>query len=145
MFLLPVDTLLGAIQEGDPIKAWVDAQPPTQLWLSVVAIGMAQIAIETQLTGSERELWLRKLNDWLARLKLFAGEPLIIDSAIVDRWVKLQQDTLEVEGGSGRLEPLDVDARLVIATAAQHGLTLVEPKKAYHAQLQRLGIQVHSL
>jgi hypothetical protein len=146
MYLITGATLLRlAESNSNPVKSWVSGQPASACRLSVVAIGMAQFSIETQLTGVQRQAWLRAVNDCVARLKLFSGEALAVDDGVVDDWVKLQQEDLNVVGDNGALEPLDIDMRLVIATAVHHGLIIADPSQHFHDELRAIGVQVHSL
>lgn len=146
MYLLSADTLLQlADEESNSVKDWVTAQTASACRLSVVAIGMAQFTIETELKGVLRQKWLRALNDCVARLRLFSGDALGVDAGVVEEWVKLQQEDLHGVGEDGSLEPLDIDMRLVIATAAHHGLIFADPKHHFHAELRAIGVQVHSL
>lgn len=96
------------------VVAWVNARPPSTLYLSVLTLGEIRRGVEA-LTDTGRRLLLL---DWLETQlpAWFAGRVLGIDSATADRWGRLL-------ARAGR--PLPAVDSLLAATAQQHGLQLV--------------------
>ena len=96
------------------VVRWFAQRPAGALYLSVLTLGEIRKGIE-RLAHSERRL---ALMDWL-EIQLptfFAGRILDIDAAVADRWGRLVAE-------AGR--PLPAIDSLLVATAAQHGMTLV--------------------
>jgi predicted nucleic acid-binding protein len=99
------------------VTAFYDAQPLSQLYISVVNIAEIRFGIEVQEDPARRA----ELNEWLA-LKLrpaFAGRILPVTEDILLKWRLLMEDGRK--SGHTYSHP-DL---LLAATAFQHGLTVV--------------------
>jgi toxin FitB len=99
------------------VTAFYDAQPLSQLHISVVNIAEIRFGIELQEDPTRRA----ELNEWLA-LKLrpaFAGRILPVTEDILYKWRLLMEDGRK--SGHTYSHP-DL---LLAATAFQHGLTVV--------------------
>ncbi len=102
-------------REPDPnVVEWFERRPSIALFISVLTLGEIRKGIEL-VTDSTRKL---RLLDWLEveLPKFFTGRTLHIDSAVADRWGRLQAD-------AGR--PLPALDSLIAATALHHGLRVV--------------------
>jgi toxin FitB len=106
-----------ARQPDERVVAWVDAQDPASIYLSVITIGEIQKGI-VKLPASKRKetlaAWLR--DDLLAR---FSGRILTITSDVMLRWGELT-GMLEQAG-----KPLPAIVSLIAAITLQGGYALV--------------------
>ena len=113
-----VDTdVLSELRRRDPdanVVRWMAQRPAITLYLSVLTLGELRKGI-TPLYEGERK---RRLLDWLdvELPAYFSGRILPIDSAVADRWGRLQ-------ARAGK--PLSAIDSLLAATALAHGMTLV--------------------
>ena len=102
----------------DPgVLAWLEAQDPWELTVSVLTLGEIQRGVERMTAGQRKA----ELLDWLATALpgQFGERVLPVDTDVALAW-----GTLTTE--SERLSrPLHVVAGLLLATAWVHGLTLV--------------------
>lgn len=96
------------------VVEWVEARPPSTLYLSVLTLGEIRKGIDALRSGKRRSALL----DWLeADLPaFFSGRVLAIDGHIADRWGRLL-------AAAGR--PLPAIDSLLAATAASHDLAMV--------------------
>lgn len=96
------------------VVRWFSQRPAGTLYLSVLTLGEIRKGIE-MLADQRRRL---ALMDWLdiELPAFFSGRVLDIDTAVADRWSR-------IVAHAGR--PLPSIDSLLIATAAQHGMTLV--------------------
>ena len=96
------------------VVRWFSQRPAGTLYLSVLTLGEIRKGIE-MLADQRRRL---ALMDWLdiELPAFFSGRVLDIDTAVADRWGR-------IVAHAGR--PLPSIESLLIATAAQHGMTLV--------------------
>lgn len=96
------------------VVRWFSQRPAGTLYLSVLTLGEIRKGIE-MLADQQRRL---ALMDWLdiELPAFFSGRVLDIDTAVADRWGRL------VVHADRPLPSID---SLLIATAAQHGMTLV--------------------
>ena len=96
------------------VVRWFSQRPAGTLYLSVLTLGEIRKGIE-MLADQRRRL---ALMDWLdiELPAFFSGRVLDIDTAVADRWGR-------IVAHAGR--PLPSIESLLIARAAQHGMTLV--------------------
>ena len=96
------------------VVRWFSQRPAGTLYLSVLTLGEIRKGIE-MLADQRRRL---ALMDWLdiELPAFFSGRVLDIDTAVADRWGRL------VVHADRPLPSID---SLLIATAVQHGMTLV--------------------
>ena len=96
------------------VLRWFAQRPAGTLYLSVLTLGEIRKGIEGVAEPARR----LSLLDWLETElpAFFSGRILPIDTAVADRWGR-------VVAQAGR--PLPAIDSLLVATAAQHGLTLV--------------------
>ncbi len=113
----------------DPgVVDWFLQRPAGTLHLSVLTLGEIRKGIEALIETPRRLALL----DWLETdlPAFFSGRILPIDAPVADRWGRLVAH-------AGR--PLPAIDSLLVATAAQHGLTLVTRNQR---DVQGLGVQV---
>jgi predicted nucleic acid-binding protein len=146
-YLLGANTLTDMLLADSAAGRWLAEVNAADCSLSVIAVAIARSAVQSapQLSEFDRQRASNTLAQSLQRIVNVAGEPLAVDEKVAQVWSRLrQQPQLEYER-AGKRWTVGQDTRLVIATASSYGLTLVEPRERYHAELLRLGIQVHSL
>ncbi len=113
-----IDTnVLSELRKRQPdtrVVAWMEARPPSTLYLSVLTFGEIRRGVEAMI-DSRRRL---ELMDWLETQlpAWFAGRVLGVDAETADRWGRLL-------ARAGR--PLPSIDSLLAATAQRHGLQLV--------------------
>ena len=115
MYLLDTN-VISALRRPDrhpgPI-AWLQAQRPSDVFLSVVTIGELERGIARQIPQDPN--FARDLAQWGERiLAWFADRILPVDAATARRWGRL----------SASRGNQDMDL-LIVATALEHGLTVV--------------------
>jgi predicted nucleic acid-binding protein len=140
-YLLGANTLTDMLLADSAAGRWLAEVNAADCSLSVIAVAIARSAVQSapQLSEFDRQRASNTLAQSLQRIVNVAGEK------VAQVWSRLrQQPQLEYER-AGKRWTVGQDTRLVIATASSYGLTLVEPRERYHAELLRLGIQVHSL
>ena len=113
-----VDTnVLSELRRPQPsaaVASWVAARPVATLYLSVLTLGEIRKGVATVADAIHRQ----RLLDWL-QLELpafFAGRLLPVDTAVADRWGRLQ---------ALAARPLPAIDSLLAATALEHDLVLV--------------------
>ena len=119
-YLVDTNVLSGLRRKHpDPqVVAWFAARSAQSLFLSVLTLGEIRKGIAAMGTGNLDGTRLQALSDWLEvdLPTFFLGRILDVDTAVADRWGKLQAQ-------AGR--PLPAIDSLLAATALQHNLTLV--------------------
>jgi len=113
-----VDTnVISELRRREPntsVLRWINARPPTSLYLSVLTLGELRKGVE----GLSESTKKRRLLDWL-EIDLpayFSGRILPVDIDVSDRWGILLAKV-------GR--PIPAVDSLLAATALHHGLTMV--------------------
>jgi toxin FitB len=114
------------------VTAWIEAQSPLDMAISVLSLGEVEKGIARLAAGARRT----ELSRW-ARVELpaqFVGRLLGVDAAVAVAWGALSARAAE----EGR--PLPVVDGLLLATALAHELTLVTRNVADCA---RRGVPVY--
>ncbi|MBX6363716.1 MAG: type II toxin-antitoxin system VapC family toxin [Gemmatimonadetes bacterium] len=104
-------------QPSERVLAWLGAQSPLDLALSVLTLGEIQRGVSRLATGDRRERLERWLEVELPRR--FEGRVLGITEDVAREWGRLSA------AADGRGRPLPVIDGLLLATAAVHRLTFV--------------------
>ncbi|MCM2434008.1 type II toxin-antitoxin system VapC family toxin [Agrobacterium rosae] len=137
MYLLSTQTLMDLLCGVPEVKEFADGVPRGGVYLSVVSLGVVDGAIrETGVTEGRDQLdrlFRRVLS--MARthstVEVF-GEPA------ASIWAKLSALDLQVDDdGMRHLSDLE---RMVVATAIERKLVLVEQAQPYHSELPELKI-----
>jgi len=136
-----VTFLLDTVVLSEPAKplpnpgavAWLRAQPPLELRVSVLTLGEIERGIALLASGRRRQ----ELRVWVQTElpRQFAGRILPVDEAVARAWGRLA-----AEGGRGG-RPLPVIDGLLLATASVHDLTLVTRNERDCAER---GVPVHN-
>jgi toxin FitB len=99
------------------VKRWFEVADPESLFASVITVGEIRLGIENLPAGKRRaalEQWLEEgVPEW------FQANLLPVTKAIADRW---GQVTIQAKRKGIIIATAD---GLIVATAMQHGLTLV--------------------
>lgn len=118
-FLLDTNVLTeGAKPAPDPrVVEWLHAQASLDLAISVLTLGEIQQGVALLARGKRRA----RLEAWLATdlPRQFLGRVLPVDAAVALAWGRLGA------GGRRQGRTLPVIDGLLLATAAEHGLTFV--------------------
>ena len=115
MFLLDTDvvSLLRRQDRHPSAVRWLEAQRPSDLYLSVVTVGEVERGIARQLRSNPP--FGRELASWLERMLTWYGDRVLpINAATAKRWGRLS-DALGHDSAD----------LLIAATALEHGLTVV--------------------
>lgn len=113
-----IDTnMLSEVQKGERadsgVRAWYDTTDPSALYLSVLVIGEVRQGIDH--LHRRDPVQAERLEQRLARIKEgFADRILPVSAAVAERW-----------GRNNVPDALPVIDGLLVATAQEHGLTLV--------------------
>lgn len=99
------------------VVAWVQAQSPLDISLSVLTLGELEKGIRTLADGARRERLTRWARSEVPRQ--FLGRLLAVDESVAVEWGRLSAD------GQATGRPLPAIDGLLLATAAAHGVTLV--------------------
>ena len=121
MFLLDTDvvSLLRRRDRHPSAVRWLEAQRPSDLYLSVVTVGEVERGIARQQRNNPP--FARELASWLERMLAWYGDRILpIDAGTAKRWGRLS-DALGHDGAD----------LLIAATALEHGLTVV-PRNVKH-------------
>lgn len=102
---------------SDRVMAWLNAQPPLDVAMSVLTIGEIERGMALLPAGRRRTA----LERWIGQdvPQQFQGRLLAVDEAVAREWGRLSARS----STSGRTLPV-IDG-LLLATAAVHGLTFV--------------------
>jgi hypothetical protein len=123
-----------------PVKKWADGIPNgDQIYISVVSIGQIQAEID-QLPANNplKPLWQAHFR---AAIATFSPSYVLgIDEAIAMRWATLLPLTLNTTDKSGQVA-LAADSRLVLATAMERNLIVVDAIEQCHQVLAAHGLR----
>ena len=132
-----------------PVFQWIDSQQTasTQIYISVVSIGLAQAAIESHdnpiLQRQFRESLQDVMESWPPEnIVEFTLDVVAPWSLLVANGDRLQ--TRKRLSDSAATVSLGQSDRMVVATALQRDLVLVEPAQPYHKQLAPIGLRVET-
>ncbi len=114
MFLLDTN-IVSELRKARPhggVRAWLDATPPAQTFMSTVTLGELQAGVEKQrardpVRAGEIEAWIDQREASI--------DVLVVTGPIFRRWARLMH---------GKPDELYEDA-MIAATALEHGLTVV--------------------
>ena len=98
------------------VRAWVEAQPPHTLFISVITLAEIRYGAERASTAELRQ----RLNLWLdgALRPWFAGRILPVDEEVILEWRRM------VEAGRKKGHTFSQPDLFLAATAATHGLAV---------------------
>jgi predicted nucleic acid-binding protein len=105
------------IRPAPDVQAWIAAQHPSALFISVVSLGELRKGITMRAFDQRRQ----QLEAWfqVEVSRLFSGRVLTLTRPIAERWGALEAQRER----AGR--PLQVPDGQIAATALEHDLTLV--------------------
>lgn len=132
-----------------PVFKWIDSQrtESTQIYISVISIGLARAAIESHgdaIIKRQAEDSLQDvLESWPPENFLDVAMDIMEPwSLLVAQGTRLQ--TKKRLSRSTKTVALGHADRMVVATALLKSLTLVEPAQPYHKQLAPIGLRVET-
>lgn len=145
-YLLGANTLNDMLIKGSAAGQWLAKVSPADCSLCVVAVAIARSTVRNSgLSEIRRQRAANTLEQSLQRIINQAGDPLVVDDKVAQVWGQLRLQPGLLFERKGKPLPVGQDTRMVLATASSYGLTLVEPRERYHAELPALGISVLSL
>jgi predicted nucleic acid-binding protein len=141
-YLLGTRALVDLVRRvSNPVKQWADGIPTTgdRIYVSVVSIGQIQAEIDQLRAGDpQKPLWQAHFR---AAIATFSPSYVLgIDEAIAMRWATLLPLTLNTTDKSGQVA-LAADSRLVLATAMERNLIVVDPTEQCHQVLAAHGLR----
>lgn len=141
-YLLGTHALVELVRRlPSPVKKWADGIPTTdQIYISVVSIGQIQAEID-RLPSSDpaKPLWQAHFR---AALATFSPSYVLgVDEAIAMRWATLLPLTLTTTDKSGQQVAVAADSRLVLATAMERNLIVVDSIEHCHVALAAHGLR----
>ena len=103
-------------QPDSAYRAWLEAQDPGDLYLSVLSLGELRRGVVALPVGPRRSA----LEAWLAELLVqFSERTLVVDQGVASAWA----DIMLIHRATGRA--VGTVDQLIAATALTHGLTVV--------------------
>jgi predicted nucleic acid-binding protein len=126
----------------NPVKRWADSIPTTgdQIYISVVSIGQIQSEIDKlRPDDPEKPLWQAHFRAAVAQFSPMYV--LGVDESIAMRWATLLPLTLTTTDKSGQQVDLAADSRLLLATAMERNLIVVDAVEHYHRVLAAHGLR----
>jgi predicted nucleic acid-binding protein len=142
-YLLGTHALVELVRRvSNPVKTWADGIPATgdQIYISVVSIGQIQSEIDQLLPSDpQKSLWQAHFR---AAVATFSPSYVLgIDKSIAMRWATLLPLTLTTTDKSGQQVALAADSKLVLATAMERNLIVVDPSEQCHQVLAAHGLR----
>lgn len=138
MYLFSTQTLMDLICGEPHVMGWAETVVAHGVSISVVSIGRVQAEILATGQGDGRDELDSAFRVVLANAKrTHRIEPFDESTALV--WAKLLDRELTYEAGDGTME-LDDLSRMVVATAIDRKLILVERPQPYHLLLPDLRV-----
>jgi hypothetical protein len=138
MYLLSTQTFLDLLCGVDAVKDFADRVPRGSVYLSVVSLGLVEEVIrETDIRDGRDELdrYYRRL---LSVARANSTVEVYGESA-ASWWAKLSGYDFEMDDEGMAREMSDLE-RMVVATALDRRLVLVEQAQPYHGQIQELQV-----
>ncbi|WP_187830037.1 PIN domain-containing protein [Siccirubricoccus phaeus] len=143
MYLLGTQALLDAASGSHAqLMQWLDGVSRGAIHLSVISFGRALHEVTQLAPSGDRSCYLQNLETLTAMVR-DQGHLLAVDDRIGRTWAHLLSMDLKMTQPSGETVDLDDDNRIVVATALQRNLTLVEPAQPYQATLPKLAVHAY--
>lgn len=148
-YLLAANTLIDMCIEKTAAFTWLATNniPLDDIFISVISLSAARraIAAAPHLNDPSKGRLLHALDVRVGAMK--SGGAVILpfterEARVWENWI--DHAPLDCDD-NGTHFPASQDVRMVVATAVQHGCTLVEPKEPYHTELVNNQVAVHSL
>jgi hypothetical protein len=121
---------------------WLEGVSRSAAHVSVISFGRALHEIARLAPSGARASYLQNLETLTAMVR-DQGHLLVVDDRIGRTWAQLLVMDLKVTQPDGGSADLDDDNRIVVATAIQRNLTLVESPQPYQATLPKLAVQAY--
>lgn len=137
MYLLSTQTLMDLLCGVDAVKEFADRLQRGAVYLSVVSVGMVDEAIKETPTNQGRDNLDRYFRRVLSMARTNSTVEIFSEST-ASIWARLAAFDLQFDD-DGERRMTDVE-RMVVATAIDRKLALVEPRQAYHDQLPELKV-----
>lgn len=142
-YLLGTHALVTLVRRvPSPVKKWADGIPATgdQIYISVVSVGQIQAEIDRfPSSDPQKSLWQAHFRAAIATFS--PSYVLSIDEVIAMRWATLLPLTLTTTDKSGQQVSLAADSRLVLATAMERNLVVVDAIEQCHQVLAAHGMR----
>jgi predicted nucleic acid-binding protein len=137
MYLLSTQTLMDLLCGVEEVKEFADGVPRGAVYLSAVSLGVVEQAIRETPAKEGRD----DLDRYFRRVLSLARTHSNVETfgeATASIWARLGDRDLQVFDDGVR--PMSDTERMVVATALERNLVLVEAGQAYHSQVPDLKV-----
>jgi len=147
-YLLSTSAFRDLIKKNDnPVCRWFEegeSDYQRLTYISVISIGEIKSAIlNIPPTDNKRFIWDNALDKSSRFFKQDQNKILEINLEIVDYWADLRLLTLSaVSEVTEKLESIGEDLKLILATAMESNMILVDPYQPYHDHLKQQGLRI---
>lgn len=137
MYLFSTQTLMDLLCGVPEVKNFADGVPRGGVYLSVVSLGVVEEAIQDTPANDGRD----QLDRYFRRVISLARTHSTVEvfgETTASIWAKLSAHDLQIDDDGER--PMTDVERMVVATALDRRLVLVEPAQPYHRLLPDLQV-----
>lgn len=143
-YILSSQSFLDLISvDHSPVGNWAETVSNDNIYISSISIGQIRSHIECLDNKDPVKEALRDHLEYNLPPLVANNMIISIDHRIADRWGKLRQLELKVNESEGKDSPMDDPGYLIIATAIEHGLILVNCTQPCFSDLKTLGFLFH--
>lgn len=140
-YLVGTSALIDLARSGGSIK-WGAQIHFEECGLSVISLGQAlSMAERMDTANSARNTWFHHINTVYSRFERHDGL-LAVNKDTILMWSKIRHLDLKYFDADGAQKSLPPDYSLILATAIERNLTLIEKPQEYHKVLAPLGLRI---
>lgn len=136
MYLLATQTLMDLLCGVPEVKEFADGVPRGGVYLSVISLGVVDGAIRETGVTEGRDQLNRLFRRVLSMARTHSTVEVFGEPA-ASIWAKLSALDLQVDDGMRHFSDVE---RMVVATAIERKLVLVEQAQPYHSELPELKV-----
>nr|WP_250808494.1 hypothetical protein [Neorhizobium tomejilense] len=137
MYLFSTQTLMDLLCGVEEVKEFADGVPRGAVYLSAVSLGVVEQSIRETPGSQGRDDLDRYFRRVLSMARTHSNIEVFGEST-ASIWARLGDHDLQVYDDGVR--PMTDVERMVVATALERNLVLVEAGQAYHAQIPELKV-----
>jgi hypothetical protein len=137
-YLLRAQELIDLISDDDTqVKRWLAHRPDAAISVTVIGVAMARARLQDVDNAVERDEWERRFEDFVALTQTRSGPALGFDEIAARIWRLLLSAKTLVQVPRTALQEY--------AIASIHGLTVLERRRTWHADVAALGVPLEEL